>query len=547
MIKKIFLLTLFLIFIGFLAWVYLSGNELESSLKGVTVDVFLDNNKYEIRSGKLTTESQDKEEVLRLAAFYAITHEDPLFTFPEFDVDEFEKSINDLILSEDDLLSILGIEGKTLFPHSFIESMINASLKNQEFLENPSYENAVELINLQYKAASDYADETEHVLKVLRENPGPATILIGIRADNKTAISDFNKLIENSSKLSDEIKRREDCLNGEGECYRGILDLERPEGFGRKLSSEIDLIGKELIYYPSEGNNVRGPYISNTPCYGWGDNYSYKPYPFYLKEGTDNAGETYSDIQLATDMFFRKIPEVSSFTTDQVLRQRGIDYIKIDSTTLYLCYYHGYLAEILTMDSFLAEKSPFLDPSKFEESERDYVSEVVKMESGFFTSETPSYENAKLLAEYYFYLYRMMLDEKNPDEKYKNELLNRYLYLDRKLVNINEIVRYGKLLIDGLISIEKASERIDPLASERLMFPGRTFYGLLYFPFSKSVYRLEDDMDYFQKIHVRGVVGQGKPFINYNEAIKQYDIDTIHTWISSRDEVTDVLLQDLGE
>ncbi len=546
--KKVLIsiLILFLVLLGFVGWFLLNQNQFEKSLRGISVDVFLDDKKYEIRNGELTTDSQDKEKVLRLAAFYAINYEDPLFTFPEFNVDEFEKSINELKSSEAELLSVLGIEEKNLFPHEFLSALINASRKNQQFLERPSYENAVELINLQYEAAKNYEAESQKVLNVIRENPGPAAILLGVRADNKTAVSDFIKLINNSKTLNEEVKRREGCLNGRGECIRTVFNIEKPEGFGRRLSSQIDVLEKELIYYPLEDNsNIRGPYISSSPCYGWGDSYSYPPHLFYLKKGHDNTGETYSDIQLATDIYFRQVPQISSFTTDQVLRNQGIEYIKIDSTTLYLCYYHGYLSEILTVDSFLHEKLPFIDESKFKESDRDFVSEIKKFETSFFTNEFPSYENAKLLSEYYLYLYKLLLEDENADESFKKELLERYLYLDRKLVNINEIVRYGKLLIDGLLVVERTSERIEPTASERLMFPGRTFYGLLYFPFSKSVYRLDESLDYFQKIHLKGIIGLGKVFLNYKEAIKEYDISTIQSWMSARDEISESLLQEI--
>lgn len=548
--KKVFISIsiLVLVWLGFLFWFLLSQNHLEKSLRGISVDVFLDNNKYEIRNGRVTVGGQDRERALRLAAFYTINYEDPLFTFPEFNVDEFEKSINDLKSSESDLLSVLGIEGKNLFPHSFLTSMINASRKNQEFLEHPSYENAVEIINSQYEASQSYEEEAKKVMTVLKQNPGPAGILLGVRADNKTAVSDFIKLINNSKALSEEIKRREDCLNGRGECIRTVLNIEKPEGFGRKLSSGVDVLGKDLIYYPlEEDDSVNGPYVSTSPCYGWGDNYSYPSHLFYLKKGQDNTGETYSDIQLATDIYFRQVPQVSSFTTDKVLNQQGVEYIKIDSTTLYLCYYNGYLAEILTLDSFLNEKSPFIDENKFKKSERDFISEVKKLETNFFTNEFPSYENAKLLSEYYLYLYKLLLEDEGADESFKKELLERYLYLDRKLVNINEIVRYGKSLIDGLVVVERTSEKIDPGASERLMFPGRTFYGLLYFPFSKSVYRLEEDLGYFQNIHLKGIIGLGKVFLNYREAIKKYDISTIQNWIVARDEVSQDLIKELEE
>lgn len=79
------------------------------------------------------------------------------------------------------------------------------------------------------------------------------------------------------------------------------------------------------------------------------------------------------------------------------------------------------------------------------------------------------------------------------------------------------------------------------------MFPGRTFYGLLYFPFSKSVYRLEEDLGYFQNIHLKGIIGLGKVFLNYREAIKKYDISTIQNWIVARDEVSQDLIKELEE
>ena len=58
----------------------------------------------------------------------------------------------------------------------------------------------------------------------------------------------------------------------------------------------------------------------------------------------------------------------------------------------------------------------------------------------------------------------------------------------------------------------------------------RSMYGLLYMPFSASVYRLGEPLLYYPKVKINSVFGIDKRYITYQEALKYYPEEVVESW-----------------
>jgi hypothetical protein len=223
---------------------------------------------------------------------------------------------------------------------------------------------------------------------------------------------------------------------------------------------------------------------------------------------------------------------------EKALSSRGIPYVNVSSSNLYLCPYAGNLAEVATMDYFLVSKLPMMGKVLEISSNKAFI-EAKKAEDEFFKSKRPSYAQAKSLSSFYAYAYKIAVKEKQfgrrADLKY--ELLDRHLILERKLVTIDELINYSQIFVTDTIKIALGLDTKDTADLLEIMYSYKTFYGLYYLPFSKSYYRGSKDLVFAQKVRVKGVVGWDGIYLKYTEALQKYSKSEIDRWFILRNTI----------
>jgi len=175
-----------------------------------------------------------------LVGFYNLTKNDPLFYSSFFDKEGFQKSINLLKENENKLKKTLTgtlknssdenknedikiVEDNELYPYEFLKSLVLIDETTNEFYKNPSVLLGKKLLNLYDKSADSYAKSISEKISVLEKtekyrDPNQYFFLIDSMTSLETIKNDFLTIKNNGYKLKEEIKKREDCLFNKSDC-----------------------------------------------------------------------------------------------------------------------------------------------------------------------------------------------------------------------------------------------------------------------------------------------------------------------------------------
>ncbi|MDP2632248.1 MAG: hypothetical protein Q8P25_00805 [Candidatus Curtissbacteria bacterium] len=510
--------------------------KLEKLLRGVDIAKFQSN------------KNQDQTAVLRLAAFYQWNKEDPLFTSPDFDTEAFKNSIDYLINEQDILLKFIN-KTDHVYPIDFLTAMAEAAKAQEIFMNRPTSENGKTLLEKQLEAAHLYKKEARDLIRPISEAKFYSPILYNITTNKDVAISDLKLIAENGDKLIKEIENRKSCLEGSDNCERPSLEFKTPK-IKKFLDPNLPLLSKDFVYYDEEKVDIKGPYVANTLCFGYGKNLSYPTHYFYLKnleEGFDYI-KPIADIRLATDMYFEQITQDTNLYYKKKLWGKGIPYAVVDSTIPYKCPYLGYLSEVLALDEFLKKHKPILEKL---ESDTKFVEEVKKTEAEFFERKYPSYEEAIQLAQIYGYLY----NSSQAPTDFKDELLERKLKIERRLLSFDGLLNYLTRFVRSTRMYEEvelkagsdhAKEILYPEFAQNTVYPLRSYYSIMFLPFSSSVWRLDEKPQYAEKKIIKGLVGFDSVVVNYQLALEHYSPEEIKRWLIPRwDLLSDCAFKDI--
>lgn len=528
-------LTIFVI-VGINLGIFKSEKQkLKELLVGVDIDkIEFSGRNYSLKNGVLNNTSNSSVEVLRLAAFYQWNKEDPLFTSPDFNYIGLERSIDDLEKYHKDLLDFVG-RTEQLHPLGYLKAMIGVAKTDKSFMDGPNFDIAISLIDKQMETARLYKQEALNLRSKVEQSPYFSPVSINVTTNKNIVASDLSKIIKNADELEREIGKRRACLLGFGRCIRPAFRFEEPKAVKDAEELEPKLLDKQVVFFDTPKgakNTIRGPYAVKTPCFSWAENFTYPEQYFYvqyLPEGRLSIKSPIANIQLATDIFLEKISQQTTSEGRRRLLDEGIPYIYFPSTTPYNCFYAGYLTEVLTVDQFFTSKKPIFPKT-------DFFKDAVVAEEDFFGSQFPSYEKLLQLGQFYAYYYRLSLDRRSPLElvQLKDELLLRKLEIERKLSNNQLLFDYFNIFVRGITIIkEQDSESIQDFTSN-ILYPFRSYYGLMYFPFTKSVWRLDDDLQYAQKVKFTGVVGVGLHYLDWWSAIEVYPQELLKSWLIPR-------------
>ncbi len=557
--KKYFLIT-FLIILVVIALIgvfirsdYFKGAQNQRLLEDVSIPKLTHKNKeYSIKKGKVEPKDKEFSKLLSLASFYQWNKEDPLFSSPDFNPEGFAKSVLALGQQQQNLLKTIK-SSQPVYPVEFLSLLALVASDTQDFLNQPSDTKAKNLISNQKKLADAYEKNIQGLIKFNDTKESLNPVLINIQISREVLIRDFKKIEENAKVLKEEIEKREDCLLGKEVCIRPVKDgknFSKPEDKEFKAEKPPEFLEKSLVFN-LEGQKppvrkITGPLRVTTPCFGWGDNFSFKTHYFYVADkNKELERQNIPDlpalnIRLATEIYFRPVSKESILGGDEYLTKLNIPYTTQNVTSLYMCTYLGYLTEISEMNSFLATEKPILanlDLSLIPEDVKTFFGEAKRFENDFFSEQYASYQDLSTLGDYYAYAYRLISESSDANwagslEAVKDEFLKRSLNIKRKLGDLDLLFNNQLLYIRTANLRERLKPHEDPGYRKEVFYILRGAYGLMYLPFSPSIWRSSDNLEYLEKIYVKGAVGWDSGFLSYHQARERYSKEDIEKWFT---------------
>lgn len=493
------------------------------------------------RIDKKAISGSEKDNVTQFIFFYQMTLEDPLFTSPGFDVDGIKKTKDVLTLLQTEYNKVSKRE-INLFPLSLLGQIPIVYAAEKNFFDNASDRNAENLISAYENASQalkkDIRTFSDVLLKNSWEIPDTSYASINSRSNKKTLISAIEKVVQNSDSISSEIKTRRSCLEKGLYCIRPFAKIEEPKET-ELLREKTDPVLPVSDLFPwtfDDLSKLRGPYIIQTPCFGWGKGLKRIAQPIYILpkhlktfEKSKFAPVSNFRFKLASNNFYRKVAKdywEKDFDTK-------FEYTPQTEDNPYICQDIEYQLEASTLDYFWQNyrnnsifKKVILEKNS---NSRDFFTNGKRFEESFFSSTPPSWTNLEILASYYLYAYKILPSEFKP---LKDEFLKRFLTINRKLGNFPETVNGGIGPFINTILKEKA---IPGFTLENKfyyvqLYINRSLWNYLYFPYSPSFWRRTDRIEPVEKVSLKTVNAEG-PHLDYKimkEKFSSEEIREIH-------------------
>lgn len=510
--------------------------------------------KYKFEKGKVfknsqeITDDQQIQKVRSLVFFYQMTKEDPLFTFPNFNLEDFKKTLSGLKYSQEKYNASIG-KNEKFFPISFLELIPSVYSKEDEFSKNPSDNTAEKLLSAYEETARAYAEEAKEFTDTLNSNKDKIAdtnyIAINSTTSKKVIFSDLEKLEQNSTALLSEIESRKNCLEKALSCKRPLSNKETPATSELEKTPDDKPLPLNDLFPRSNPTTKRarlsrlsalkGPYFVPTACFGWGENFTQKENLFYLLPRSLVLTETNLDIpdaifKLATDNFYRKVARVD-FEADF---KTNLPFTYQNEDNFYVCRDATYQADISTLDFFVQKYKDnklfaSIDIKKLPANQTDFFEKARKLEEDFFASTPKSWTDLETLSGYYAYAAKT-LDAENYKSA-KDNFLTAYLTINRRLADFTQIVNHGIRTFLTLPVKEKGHPQVttNPQFFYSQVYLTRNLWNVLYFPFSPSFWR-GPSLDYLEKIEVKSV-GPDGPYLNSKfaaEKFSQKQIEQMH-------------------
>lgn len=491
----------------------------------------------------------------KLAKFYLWTKEDPLFTSPSFNSEAFSGVVDSLKMEESAYLKLLKVNDK-IFPIPFLKDVIEVNNIYKDFLENPTRNKAEELIKAYYKIEADYAKDQTLLLKTLERNNTlhPNTFYISLNSSTSLNViyNDVKRLGQNAEELKKEIGERQECLEKGNNCKRPALFFSNPtlvedtSSFSQKDFLPMDMLRLSFL---SKNVSTFGPYIVSTPCFGSTSQSKNPSYPFYIFEDREErnflvSGEKFETQipKLAITNYYRKVHKESG-ANDSFLAKRNLDFVLHMESNIYVCNNSSFKNTLATLDKFYREykNDPLyagvLKLNDLDSEPKKIITEGDILEKKLFNSQFPSETAAGNLVNYYAYTYKSIItwvnDPKYKEKAWKKELfnnrdkfLNRYLEYSRQLGNYDEVLAAAL----GNLSSLRIKALLYSVDSASYAYVFRNMYGLVYFPFSYSFYRLDTPLSYLDDKPVVNAMGLDKTYMTYQQALQKYSKEELKKW-----------------
>lgn len=421
-----------------------------------------------------------KKEPPDLGGFYKLTREDPLFYSPFFDGEEFKRAIKGLEESENQLKKVLIenseatgykkdyipiLKENNLFPYQFLGNLILINQKTEEFFQNPSVEHGKDLLTLYDIAADSYIQDISSKIKILETieyttNRPYFFILADSVSSSEVIKNDFLTIKENGYKLKEEIAKRRNCLLGKEDCEPLLKTKDNASFMDLMEGGEFNLEGEKIDFIKSmiesilanssdsldQEKELRGPYKIKSFCWQNPD-FEHWMYLLYYKQGD----KTLVLPKLANQNYYFKTPSKSPSKVYEALFEKGLKFTFQAEATTYGCTDLTFYPQLLTLD-FLKKQ----------------------IEKGLIAKEDL---------------------EENLD--YKLLIENQFGLMVPVINTISSHLEGPKLyqMVDKL-----------PISPE-FLFLTRTAYSIFYFPFAKSIWRVDKELKYFVPEEKKPLIG----------------------------------------
>lgn len=516
-----------------------------NNLRKITLkNILIQGENYNLDNGKIyegdkelfwfiLSQSENVSQVVSLAGFYIWNKEDPLLTSPDFDAKNFEESIKVLEKESRSFQKDTELK-KDIFPIQFLYSVIKVNNANNTFLKNPSRENALNLIKAQKQAVGYYKNDIGERIKLIEptikdNNRGENILYFQLATNPAIILNDYKKLLENAQSLEKELAEREKCLNGQIICKRPSDEFENlktaiPPESGLKILDDETL----NVDYPTPNLTKTGPFAVTTPCLGLNDNLEGQKQAYFLFSGYRSYPQVLGNESIytrtASEVFFRQVGE--TIVKDRIYREKGIStWAPISGAATYACPDLSYLAKLATINSYMKklEKNPLFKniPLTGDEKKDEIIKNGQALEELLIKEKIKDYDALSSLGNLYLKFYR-----ENPSQ---DIFLNYGLGIQR---NLTEFPLIFNSMIQEFMSFS-IYQRLDNIDSSNLYLYGiRNIPSFSYLTFSKSFFRLNQDLEGYQRRNVKNI-GFDKRYLTYSLALTAYSKDEIKSWFNN--------------
>lgn len=386
----------------------------------------------------------------------ALTQVDPLFYLPQNDATALAHEINLLSIEESNTIasiknhpqyeSVKNASGLNallengFLPLSYLKLLPDNTIKNERFVDQPTFLNALTLLTTYWKTAQAYKQEAylfdKNLSAILATREKPFQVRgIGSEINSNTIESDIMKIKQNSYALTTDVKKRIACLFAGAYCKPKIYSLPQIEDLLERDPHTPPLPKSAL---PKKENILDrvGPYTVSSTCFPFKTNEFYLylngPYGFLPKQINENY-------YLSIDVIEESRPAYA-----QIYLTSGIQYLLQPEGASYRCSDLRYWGDLATI--------------------------------AYFDTALPK-ENIKSIADIVVQYETLDLDQKKVFE-------NRLPFLPDMLHNVTSFLK--------IFERDVKYFSISPL----YILGIRSSYALTYQTFSRSVWRIDSSLEY---------------------------------------------------
>lgn len=500
----------------------------------VNGDLTKDNTKrklnYEINPLKLI----ENDKVLRLALFYQITKEDPLFIGPGLDKEQYKKSIDRLEEVHKNLLNVTGFK-ENIIPIDLLKKTAEVMEAQDNFEKDKSLDNARLLLRKYKEINKIYKNEATNLGNKLKDTEIASSSGMFMQYSSVTSkdiiLSDFEKIIKNYNFLAKEIKKRELCLNfSTYYCKRSSIkeNLEKETKVEPEKEENVRILGNGEIYYIKDPKELTlsKPYKITSSCWrGAGDENGYH----YLYEMEEYANGIKRLIpKIATNNYYI---ELGKGGVGKQYKRHGLDWRIALLTTPYACNDLEYQPMLATINAYYKKYKDknILSDLKTETKEKlpkEYkkiIEDGADAEEIFFQEKFPSERTLNSLSLYYAKIYSFIINEQQMGNKeewlndlsnIKDELLKRHLFIQRKFGDFEGVISLFSYFLNSYLQTTDFSTG----NKEVYIYYLRNSYSITFLGFSSSVWRSAEPLQYIDQDKSKIMDG----IKDYDEMIKEF-------------------------
>lgn len=474
-------------------------------------NIWLDNIEYNIINWKVYWDNwkiNNKEisnKILSIWIFYQNFLENPIFVLNNINED-YIQTISKLSENNELIKKTYWLE-KDFYPINFLKSAIDTTKKYIEFKKQINYENANKLLNSIIDSNNKYYIDSKSRREELDsyDKSFQNKMIINSEWGFVTGLNiiktDYDKMIQNSLLIKEEINRREKCLNNIKFCEDKKYQIED------KKSNYLDFKNNNFINYNEIFDDLKWIFWVLNWCWE-NDNLTY-----YAIRDLYNKSYNLNEIKLYNSEIFKLKPLSEAIPYEKELIKKWAKFFTDIKLNFYSCNnseYHIKLANIIYfVNKYKNNKLEKINILQIKDKIFEgKFNNVVNFENDFLNSKFPNEINYNTLLEKYNELY-FYIKKNNIDwKKLNTELIQKINDIRQNTNNlslvINWIIIHNTNFINWNIiqtseakNLEQKDESIN--SGKNFLYMNRLAYSILYFNFSPAFYINPEKITYSEK------------------------------------------------